>query len=134
MTASRAIPPRFVLPLVLLVPLILVFLPAPNASPVSFPEVVSPFDETDPPAVHNTAVPIPWQDDVFTGWIPSLPWSHDDTYRKARVSRTEILKHRPATSSFFSWGTEWFPSVALAMMTGSLLIGRPPPQGVPSTG
>jgi hypothetical protein len=134
MPASRAIPPRFFLSLVLFVPLALVFLPAPAAPVVSRAEVVSLFDEIDPPAVRSTAVPTPWRDDVFTGSTPSMPWSDDESFRKARVSRVDIREKRPATATGFSWDKEKVPAFALHLLTNSLVLGRPPPPLAPRTG
>ena len=134
MPASRAIPSRFFLPLLLFVPVALALLPVPAASRVPYPEVVSQFDEFDPPAVRHVGIPVPWRDDVFEGSAPSLPWIDDESFRRARVSRVDTREKRPVLPWVFHGRNGNVSPFALHRLANPMILCRPPPQAAPCAG
>lgn len=129
MPTTRDSAPRHGFSFVLTIPLLPLFVAIPPAAvdtgcaPVSVQSV--------PLAFQNTAVPVPWEDDVFTDGIPPDSSGNDIPRRKDRFSRAiprdEWIGGRLPLRS----GAALPRLVLIETLLDAFLIGLPPPGAAP---
>jgi len=130
MPTQRVLSPHRVLPLILTIPLLLLFAAtgsrqAHGPVPLSHAAVQTWFEPH--------ALPGGWDDDVIKDALPAPPPDDDQTRRKLRVARV-ILKCEPSAVPPFRrqvWDMTSF--TALDSLMESLRSGRPPPSSPAQT-
>ena len=129
MRTSRNVTPRYGLPFVLTIPLLLLLVAPPPAAVDT--GLVPIFVQSVPGAFHKTPVPAPWKDDVFTDGIPPGSAGNDIPRRKVRPPRTNPRDERTGRRLPLRAGAVGPRLVLIGTLLDAFLIGLPPPAAVP---
>jgi hypothetical protein len=130
MPTERVLSPHRILPLVLTIPVLLLFA-ATGSRPGHGPD--TPFRAAVQNRFERHAVPAGWDDDAIKDAFPAPPPDDDETRRKIRVART-ILHCEPSAEPPFRrlvWDMTFV--TALDSLMESLRSGRPPPSSPAQT-
>ena len=124
MPTERVLSPHRILPLILTIPLLLLFA-ATGSRQGHGPD--TPSRAAVQHRFERHAVPAGWDDDVVKDAFPAPPPDDDETRRKLRAARV-ILNCEPSATTLFRRLVWYMTSVtALDSLTASLRSGRPPP-------
>jgi hypothetical protein len=124
MPTQRYLSPHRILPLVLTIPLLLLF---GAAGPRHAPGPDTPSRAAVPIQFERHDLPAGWDDDVLKDALPAPPADDDQNRRKLRVTRV-VLNCEPSTAPPLPYtGTGVVAFSAVDCLMESLLLGRPPP-------
>jgi hypothetical protein len=132
MPTSRNVTLQRVLPVLLAIPIMLLFLPIPSVDPGAVSGLssgVGPFRLS-----HRFPIPIPWEDDVLATGLPTPPPIGKRALRKLVPARILVSRNPPVVRRRFPPDPRVALFSPLDTLTESLHLSRPPPTVAPFDG